>query len=310
LAVQALEDKIMQLETLSSCNLCGTEKIQVADPVHFLCRCGACGFVFDSPRPTLRALIDFYSKPSQYDEWLSMEAARDELWRRRLQKMQTTRKLGTLLDIGTGIGQFLHAARDCYSEVSGTEVSTTAIAVASQKYGLHLIEGSIEQIDFCDKLYDNISIFHVLEHVLNPRAVIEKCYRLLTPGGILTIAVPNDLLSAKNRRTVFRNRIKKLLKQLKLKQFVNAEIYEIGLPKIELDGSMSEIHVSHFTPVTLQLLLKRCGFEILENSLDPYYVVPDAKKLGYDFRYAYRSLLMRLFGQNTYDTIWMVARKT
>jgi ubiquinone/menaquinone biosynthesis C-methylase UbiE len=301
---------MMQLEVLSSCNLCGAEKIQVADPVHCLCRCETCGFVFDSPRPTLHALVEFYSKPSQYDDWLSMESARDALWQRRLQKMQKTRKLGTLLDIGTGIGQFLHFARDCYSGVSGTEVSTTAITLAQQKYGLSLIQGAIEQINFGDKVFDNISMFHVLEHVLDPRSVIEKCHGLLAPGGILTIAVPNDLLSARTRRTVFRNRIKKLLKQLKLKPFMNAAVYELGLPKIKLDGSMSEIHVSHFTSTTLQLLLQRCGFEILENSLDPYYVVSNAEKPAYDFEYAFRGLLMRLFRQNTYDTIWMVARKT
>ena len=100
----------MELETLDSCNLCNSKQIQSIDPDNNICKCQYCGYIFNNPRPTSDEISSFYSKPNQYDLWLSDEQARDSLWKRRLKKMRKSRKTGTLLDIGTGIGQFLQQA--------------------------------------------------------------------------------------------------------------------------------------------------------------------------------------------------------
>src|SRR6267154_3194511 len=115
------------METVLSCNICRSDEIQAVDPQWNFCRCGACGYVFDHPRPAIEELVAFYSQPAKYDSWLSEEQARDQLWKRRLKQVLSVTKQGSLLDVGAGIGQFLDLARPHFSSVSGTEVSYSSI---------------------------------------------------------------------------------------------------------------------------------------------------------------------------------------
>jgi len=290
----------MELETLKSCNLCGAGDILTRDAENNICQCRACGYIFDSPRPIAAEVASFYSKPGQYKTWISEDEARDLLWKRRLRKMERTRKPGTLLDVGTGIGQFLHHAGVVYSKVYGTEVSDSAIRIAKDRYGLEVMKGDIESIDFGGLKFDNITLFHVLEHVPNPKSVVEKCRQLLGEGGILVIAVPNDTLC-------IRPKIRELLTPRKRNGPCGTS--KVGLPRIALDGSMQEIHVSHFTPVVLERFLEVTGFTVLENTLDPFYAATGLRKLREDFYYVTCAVLRFLFRINIYDAIWVVARK-
>jgi ubiquinone/menaquinone biosynthesis C-methylase UbiE len=72
--------------------------------------------------------------------------------------MQSTKKPGSLLDVGTGIGQFLATARNSYAEVHGSEVSSVAIRLAKEKYNLDILQGTIEDINWQGKVFDNISL--------------------------------------------------------------------------------------------------------------------------------------------------------
>ena len=289
----------MKLETLGSCNLCDSSQIDTIDPECNICRCRSCGYIFPNPRPTLDELISFYSQPTKYDTWLSEEETRDALWRRRLKKMHRTRKPGNLLDVGTGTGQFLRHAKPYYTEVCGTEVSESAIEVARTKYNLNVAKGVIEEIEF-GTTFDNISLFHVLEHVPNPRATIERCHSLLNSGGILVIAVPNDVLS-------LRRYVRLFFRKIGVKRF--QDVGAFGMRKIALDGSMNEIHLSLFTPEVLARFLERQGFSVIEQSLDPAYVTSGAKRLLDDAYFLCHSLLRYALKMNHYDTIWTVAEK-
>ena len=290
----------MNIETLSACPLCGGANIRTVDPASNICECAPCGYVFDNPRPTVEELVTFYSQPTKYDSWLAEEEARDRLWERRLQLLLRVLKPGPLLDVGAGIGQFLKVARPHFSSVSGTEVSESAIEIARKKYGLELLRGEIQAIDFGTAQFDNVTVFHVLEHVPNPRLVIEKCAQLLAPGGVLAIAVPNDILS-------LRTKAKRLLRSVGIRKFQKAG--KLGLPRIVLDGSITEIHLSHFTPASLQRLVERCGFSIVSNTLDPYYVASGTAKLRHDGFYGCCRALRPILRANFYDTILVVARK-
>jgi SAM-dependent methyltransferase len=290
----------MKLETLQSCNLCDAKGIVTLDAENHICQCRVCGYVFDNPRPAAAEVAAFYSRPGQYSMWITEEKARDLLWKRRLRKMERTRKPGTLLDVGTGIGQFLHYARAAYSKVYGTEVSDGAIRIAKERYGLDVMKGDLEGIDFGGLKFDTITLFHVLEHVPNPKSVVERCRQLLSEGGVVVIAVPNDILS-------MRPKIRKVLALGKGNR--SGESSKLGLTRISLDGSMQEIHVSHFTPSVLERFLQACGFTLLENTLDPFYAATGLRKLKEDLYYAVCAALRFLFRFNIYDAIWVVARK-
>jgi len=288
----------MESELLHQCNLCDSAQLDVLDAECNIAQCRSCGYVFDNPRPTLQALIGFYSKPGKYDSWLEELGPRERLWKRRLSKLQSTKKPGSLLDVGTGIGQFLSLARNSYSEVHGTEVSSTAVEIAKQRYGLDLFRGTIDDLATQCKTFDNITLFHVLEHVPDPKSMLNTCHSLLSPGGCLVIAVPNEVASLRGlKRRLFS----------KLRKPKNGGV--LGLPRLTLNGSISEIHLSHFSPGVLARLLESTGFSVITSTLDPYYVRTGLRRLKADFYY-YGCLVFRhLFGVNIYDTILMIARK-
>ncbi len=298
----------MKTETLDRCNVCSSKSIATIDDTIYLCQCSDCGYVFDSPRPTSEAIAEFYSRPTQYDDWLAELDARDGLWLRRIEKIKATKKEGTVLDIGAGIGQFLYHAKSHYQNVFGTEVSASAIRNARTKYGIDLMQGSIETIDFGSQKFDNITMFHVLEHVHDPKFVVQKCHDLLTDGGVYVVAVPNDTKAWRTKLAPLKV-LKNLIKSVK-SNGLSAKMPSYGkwgLPKIVLDGSTQEIHLSHFTPEVLTLLLTSSGFEIVETSIDPYQV-----DNGFINRtwYSFHQWMHTKTGNNNYETIWVVAKKT
>jgi ubiquinone/menaquinone biosynthesis C-methylase UbiE len=281
-----------------ACNICGSEQIRKIDPDFNLCRCGSCGYVFDNPRPSFAEITVFYSKAGKYNAWLKKERARDMLWKRRLKKLLQCGAAGRLLDIGAGYGQFLHHARHFFSQVAGTEVSESAISIAREKYSLALLAGQVEEIQLPPQSFDTITLFHVLEHVPDPCTLIHRCHTLLRPPGILAIAVPNDVLA-------WTSKIKKMGKQLGLKPFEKFSS-KLGISRA---GASREIHLSHFTPSVLRRLVENSGLQIIEESLDPYYVSRGARLFLDGAYYAAHRILHAALKINRYETIWMVARK-
>jgi SAM-dependent methyltransferase len=288
------------MEKLTHCLLCGSNRLVTIDTECNISRCEGCGYVFDNPRPLPQEIAVYYSRPAKYDGWLTAKPERELLWRRRLQKLLRHRVSGELLDIGTGIGQFLNVARPHFRTLTGTEVSTSAARIAQEQYGLNVINAALEHIDFDDRQFDTITLFHVLEHVHDPVAVVTRSHALLREGGVLLVAVPNELQA-------FRQHVRGFLQRLGL---LKGKFHgKLGLAPLVLDGSLDEIHLSHFTPSVLADLFQRHGFRVLENGLDPYFVAKGINNVSQLIYYVLMSLIWKLTGQNYYDTIWLVAKK-
>ncbi len=286
----------MQWESLTECLLCHSAKIATLCEQNHFSQCLDCGLVFDNPRPSWNSILEFYSKEEQYDDWLKEERARDDLWRRRLKLILRLQSGGRLLDVGAGIGQFLHVAKSHF-EVEGSEISPTAIAIAKDKYGLSLRSGTVESLRW-EKPFDVLTLFHVLEHVPDPSQTLKICHSLLSFQGLLVIAVPNDVEAILTRR----NRIMKQWKRPKYQILGN-----LGLPALTLSGS--EIHLSHFTSSVLATALRSQGFEIVENGLDPSFAATGCRKFRRLRRYHTYRAIQAVSGLNLYDTIWIAARK-
>ncbi|HEY1939518.1 MAG TPA: class I SAM-dependent methyltransferase [Candidatus Angelobacter sp.] len=287
------------MEVVLLCNICHSGHIQDLDREFNFRQCGSCGYVFDSPRPSAAAVAAFYSQAAKYDSWLKEERSRDVLWKRRLKKLLRHSMQGSLLDIGTGIGQFLHHAQPFFAQVSGTEVSESAIRIAREKYGFNLYAGQVEELDLPPCSFDNITLFHVLEHVADPVRLVARCRDLLRSQGVLVIAVPNDVMA-------WTSIAKKLGKRLGLKPFQKFSSV-LGISRA---GASREIHLSHFTPKILRQLLETAGFAVEEESLDPYYASTGIRRMIDAMYYALHHAIHAALTINHYDTIWMVARKS
>jgi SAM-dependent methyltransferase len=297
-AVMSSPEGVMESgEVVSTCAVCQSRAIEQVDSECNLCRCSRCGYVFDSPRPSQEDVIAFYSREEKYDSWINESAARDALWRRRLRMLLPYCAPGNLLDVGAGIGQFLHHARPYFTRVAGTEVSESAVRIAEERYGLVLHLGRLEDLKLPDSFYDTATLFHVLEHVPDPAQLVRRCHQLLRPGGALVIAVPNDVLA-------WGTRAKRVGRKLGLPQFRKFS-RSLGIPRA---GTSSEIHLSHFTPSVLRELVTNCGFTIVKEGLDPYYASAGLRGLGDALYYMVHRTLF-LFRLNRYEAIWLVARK-
>jgi len=95
-----------------------------------------------------------------------------------------------LLDIGSGNGDYLIKANEAGWLGVGIEPDSKASEIA-KKRGLYIYEGTIDLFDTKKNVYDAITISHVLEHVHNPKILIDSIYRLLKPNGILYLDTPN-----------------------------------------------------------------------------------------------------------------------
>ena len=285
-------------EVVLVCSVCHSDRIKKVDSDFNFSRCDSCGYMFDSPRPSFAEISAFYSQAEKYDIWLNEERPRDMLWKRRLKKLLRSGASGRLLDIGAGYGQFLHHAQRYFSQVTGTEVSESAVALAKEKYGLALLAGQVEDLDLPPESFDTITLFHVLEHVPDPCLLINRCQSLMRLQGTLIIAVPNDILA-------WTSVIKKIGKRLGFRSFQKFS------PKLGISraGASREIHLSHFTPAVLRRLLENCGLKVTEEFLDPYYVSSGLRLFLDSAYYAAHCLLYAVLKTNRYETIWMVACK-
>ena len=97
-----------------------------------------------------------------------------------------------LLDVGGGEGGF---ARSFAMQRQGEVVLVEPGPVAAQRAresGLQVIEGGIENVDAVQcGLFQAVSFLDVLEHMTDPLAALQSARKLLTPGGVLLLSVPN-----------------------------------------------------------------------------------------------------------------------
>lgn len=97
----------------------------------------------------------------------------------------------TLLDIGCAGGVFLKVAADAGLQVQGIELND-AMAERARRRGLEVLQGAITEIDpsAVDAPFDVITLMDVLEHVPQPREVMERVAAWTREGSILLIRGP------------------------------------------------------------------------------------------------------------------------
>lgn len=128
-----------------------------------------------------------YSKDSKFPHLAEIYTINDQ----RLYYLRKLKLKGAILDIGCGTGLFLKTARDYGYNTQGIDVSQNALAFARESFGLTVSNDKIEDLITKNKKYDFVTLWHVLEHFANPKDELGKIKKLLNPGGVLLIEVPN-----------------------------------------------------------------------------------------------------------------------
>ncbi len=98
-------------------------------------------------------------------------------------------KKPTLLDVGCGRGDFLIRAQNCGYNASGIDFDPKTVELANMR-GLRAKTSEIHDLPK-DLKYDAITLSHVLEHVYDPKSLLEAVLCRLKPGGYFYLSTPN-----------------------------------------------------------------------------------------------------------------------
>ena len=153
--------------------------------------CRACGFVYTNPLIVLPP--DDHRQP-YHDAEAYVPYAGDptrviERVLRQLERLIGRR--GRLLDVGAGKGEFLLVAKRRGWEVCGVEPSPGLAAHAQAVQGLPVSSRSLDEAGWPEASFDAVTLNMVLEHVDDPNSLLRSLHRVLAPGGVLFIEVPN-----------------------------------------------------------------------------------------------------------------------
>jgi 2-polyprenyl-3-methyl-5-hydroxy-6-metoxy-1,4-benzoquinol methylase len=259
------------------CPLCNSEDtgawLQVPD--YFLTgekfelvRCSNCGFLFTQDHPDIEEIGRYYESAdyiSHNDSAGGISAsmyriAREFMLKRKRKMVCRVSGLdkGSILDIGSGTGHFLSVMKNGGWQVKGTEINDKAREFSKTEFGLEVLPpvniGSLPSASF-----DAISLWHVLEHFQDPFTYASEIKRLLKPGGVCLIALPN------------------------------CSSFDAGFYKISWAAYDVPRHLWHFTPATFKLFAEKNGFiirSVRALPLDVFYISilsEKYKKTGFSF---------------------------
>src|SRR5205823_1635872 len=117
-------------------------------------------------------------------------------------------------------------------DATGIDFGEQAVA-AVHASGIKAVHGTLPHPELAPASFDVIAMRQSLEHVPDPRAILNAAHELLDRDGLLVVNVPN---------------------------YASWEIEYFGDASLSLQIPR---HLLHFTPQTLADLIERCGFRVL-----------------------------------------------
>jgi len=250
------------------CDLCGSSQTAnhlrikpyqfEGDPNYTLVKCSTCGLVFLTPRPGPSIIGRYYGSDYYAHSGVNIRKAtlkarlrnrlldglggygRTSLGSRLIHSLVPrgvvdiiipSQRKGRLLDVGCGDGERVDWYQQRGFDAQGIEISDRAVESA-RKLGLKVKQGVLTDGGYADNTFDVVLMAHVLEHTHSPGTYLREAFRILKPGGLLAVAVPNiESHSAK----VFKSSWRLL---------------------------MPPIHLYHFSVDTLSRYMRESGFEV------------------------------------------------
>ncbi|HEX9696751.1 MAG TPA: class I SAM-dependent methyltransferase [Actinomycetota bacterium] len=204
-------------------------------------RCKHCGFLYATPRPAQNVLDERYQHMSDIDFNLNGQQARVRMFEHLIDRLESKHPApGKILDVGCFTGTLLEVAAKRGWEPWGVEINKVASAYAREDLGYHVVTAELRTAGFETNFFDAVTMTDVAEHVIDPKETFEEIFRILRPGGLLVMTVPNGSVQ------IPKENLKKRLKK--------------G-PGVVIGGLG---HVNHFSKSSVRRLLRGIGFDALD----------------------------------------------
>lgn len=229
-----------------SCPLCGSEQHQFERSLKgfTLVRCRNCQLVFVNPQLSMAAQMAIYQEKRDvgkliklYKDFMtpSVLAGYD----RKLQTFEVMLgRQGKILDFACAAGYFLERATARGWCAHGVDIGEWAGEAAKERGVRNVHVGYLSEICFPKNHFDVIYAAQVLEHLQDLLGTLAELRRILKPGGILYVDVPN----------------------------YNTIPIMLGKDDFYLNDPPQ--HINFFTPQTLKALLQKATFESIQLSTE------------------------------------------
>ena len=239
--------------TATECLVCGSGQAKVlfsatdrlyrtTDKPFQVVRCAECGLVRLSPAPSSEELGAFYPRHYWFEPDSSATGRLEEQYRRLLVRdhirfvaraLRESGESGPVLDVGCGGGLFLGMLREKGAAVLGLDRSPEAASLAWRRHGVPAFCGDLVCAPLPEDSCAAITMFHVVEHLPDPKSYLRAAHALLRRDGRLIVQVPN------------------------------IACWQFAILGASWNGVDVPRHLYNFRPVDLASLLQDCGFTLL-----------------------------------------------
>ncbi|MFC1813513.1 class I SAM-dependent methyltransferase [Thermodesulfobacteriota bacterium] len=170
-------------------------------------------------------------------EYLNVATPHKKLFEEKFNAFLSNCRPGTVLDVGCATGQFLEVAREKGWQAVGIDVSEWVCNYLMNKGFTGIHNCTLEEANFPNEMFDAVHMNHVLEHIPLPGKFITEAFRILKPGGLIMIEVPNEIYFP-----------------------YNYELINLLMPAHMPQRQTAVSHLSLFTKNTLFKVLQSNGF--------------------------------------------------
>lgn len=226
-----------------------------------LLKCKVCKLIFRIQFKTLNQRIEYFSDflSKSYEEDLLKSI--DSRSKYKVYILKSVKKYlqnpDSFLDIGCSIGSFLNIASTIFlkTKMIGIEPSKAEVSLGERMfYNIKFINSYYKKELFESEKFDIIHHSHVIEHIIKPKDFLENNYFHLKKGGILLLSYPSAKTLA---------------------------FFKDYLTKNYPGHVIQDQHFNYFTSESMRNLLKKVGFEILDELYGLNYLKRNMKILKF-----------------------------
>lgn len=224
------------------CPLCHGDVEQVAKKRRRLIwHCKSCDHYAVLPPPTADELRSIYSSDAGYgigrDGDLAATSNRGAVHLDGIARENGVK--GRLLDVGCGDGRLIYHMRELGWGVAGNDFAEGYVASA-RNHGLDVRLGTLQDASFDLNSFDLVNMGDVVEHLVDPSALLCEISKHLKPGGLLVVRTP-DAGAGFSRLTLW---LSKLL-------------------RIQWVASEAPMHINDFTEMSLCETISKAGYRVV-----------------------------------------------
>ncbi len=192
---------------------------------------------------------DYYAKSPLPIRWIERKRLRI------IREMAGASEGLDLLEVGSGGGHVLRMFP--HARLTALDVSNVYLDLARENlagYDARFLKGEVDKLDLPTASFDRIVCTEVLEHTVDPDAILATLARLLRPDGVAVITIPNDPAIARWKKWIRRTPAGLLLRN-----------------RIEWGGDAYHLH--QWTPDAFQQRLER-WFDVTQRRASPFDALP------------------------------------